>query len=162
MNWKYQKISLKRRKKNSMRCKKSIQNFIRKKYNGNPINFKNDKTLEPNEWEKKKNLKHPYQSIVINFENSKKSIIPGPKDVDFFDFIDTGILPTIFKKKLKDWDLLNDTIDVLTLAFNIRVNRVITAHDLGEEDGELDDLSANQRYWNEQQLIRLFENKIHE
>ena len=142
-------LPLKKRKKSSIRCKRAIQNYIRIKYHGNPNKFKKD-------------FPSNYEDSVKKFENDQKSIIPGPKDADFFSFVDTGVFPYIIKTKMKEWNLIFDTVNVIDILYFLTINRHKTSHDSGENDGELDDTSANARYWNEQMIIRFFEAKINE
>ena len=140
-------LPLKKRKKSTIRCKRAIQNYIRMKYDSNPNKFKKD-------------FAPFYKDTAFLYEQSRISLIPGPKDADFFNFIDTGIFPTIIKKKKEEWNLGFEQEDYLTMLYIQRDFRRKTAHENGEEYGELDDTSANARYWIEQMIIRFFETKI--
>ncbi len=119
------------------------------KYHGNPNEFKKD-------------FPSVYDEVVNRFEEEEKSLTPGPKDVDFFSFIDTGVFPFIIRQKMKEWNLGLDSFNMLSMLYVQRDFRNKPAHESGEYYGELDDASAHARYWNEKVLIGYFETKINE
>jgi tetratricopeptide (TPR) repeat protein len=123
------------------RCKKSIQNFIRKKYHSEPERFRKDFTSK-------------YDNAKRRLDEDKRKMHPQ-KNADLFSFIDIGDFPYIINKKTDEWELGMEVFNLVSMLYAVRDARNNVAHD--------QEMNANQKeikFRNEIELIEFFENKL--
>ena len=125
------------------RCKKAIQNFIRKKYDSDPEKFRKD--FASNYDEAKKRL-----------DKDKKKMHPQ-KNADLFSFIDTGVFPYIIKIKQDEWELEMESLNLVSMLYSNRDMRNDDAHDM-----EMTPRQKEIRFQVETELIEFFERRANE
>ena len=125
------------------RCKKAIQNFIRKKYDSDPEKFRKDFTSN-------------YNDAKGRLEQDKKKMHPQ-KNADLFSFIDTGVFPYIIKMKQDGWELEMENLNLVSMLYSNRDMRNNDAHDM-----EMTPRQKEIRFQVETELIEFFERRANE
>ena len=125
----------------NIRCKRTIQNFIRKKYHADPEKFRKD-------------FPSNYDEAKERFEEDDKKMNPQ-KDADLFTFIDTGVFPFIIRKKTDDWGLAMDCFNLVSMLYTNRDARNDQAHEM-----ETTTRQKEIKFLNQLELIDFFEIKI--
>ena len=125
------------------KCKKSIQNFIRKKYNSDPEKFRKDFNTN-------------YEASKKLLEQDKKKMHPQ-KNADLFSFIDTGAFPYIIRIKKDKWELEMDNLNLVSMLYSDRDMRNDKAH-----DQEITLRQKEIRFQVEMELIEFFERRLND
>jgi tetratricopeptide (TPR) repeat protein len=125
------------------KCKKSIQNFIRKKYHSDPEKFRKDFNTN-------------YETSKKILEQDKKKMHPQ-KNADLFSFIDTGVFPYIIRIKKDEWELEMDNLNLVSMLYSDRDMRNDNAH-----DQEITPRQKEIRFQVEMELIEFFERKLND
>ncbi len=147
---KMHKISSTELRKKFNELKRTINEFIRKKYNSNIKSFQNDDQLFANR------LNQTHRKISDLGEKDNDSGIVKKETKDLFDYIDFGDFPFIMKRK-KSWNI---PMDIMNSLYNAKDYRNTIAHFGGPEEGELDIIDSNAAYSDSIRLIRYFEKRI--